>query len=120
MYTRNYVRHYYCITMVMKDILERLESLKKNLPSNCTLANVTKLQSRFLEYQHLIASLPPEKEALQQQHKKNIGLIKLKIDAIDYRGDSLKVTRHHFKDAVGSMHADIDSLTESIAGEEQK
>jgi len=104
----------------MKDILERLASLKKNLPSNCTLANVTKLQSRFLEYQHLIASLPPEKENLQQQHRKNSGLIKLKIDAIDYRGDSLKVTRFHFKDAIQSMQADIDSLAESLSPEEQK
>jgi len=94
--------------------MERLQALKNNLPSNCTLANVTKLQSRFLEYQHVVASLPPEMEQLQQLHKKNIVSLKLKIDAIDYRGDSLKVTRHHFKEAVHSMHADIDSLLEGL------
>jgi len=98
----------------MKDILERLQLLKNNLPSNCTLANVTKLQSRFLEYQHLVASLPASLDQLQQLHKKNIILLKLKIDSIDYRGDSLKVTRHHFKDSVQTMHADVDSLMAAL------
>lgn len=98
----------------MKELIERLQELKKNLPSNCTLANVTKLQSRFLEYQHLVASMPPELDQLQQLHKKNSVLLKLKIDAIDYRGDSLKVTRHHFKEAIQGMHEEIDNLMENL------
>lgn len=98
----------------MKDIIERLQALKKNLPSNCTLANVTKLQSRFLEYQHVVASLSPSLDQLQQAHKKNIIVLKLTIDAIDYRGDSLKVTRHHFKEAIRGMHAEVDMLLQEL------
>ncbi len=98
----------------MKDIIERLQALKRNLPSNCTLANVTKLQSRFLEYQHVVASLSPQHEQIQQVHKRNIILLKLKIDAIDYRGDSLKVTRHHFKEAIQGMQAELSMLLDEL------
>ena len=101
----------------MEKIVETLKSVKTNLPATRTFSNVGKLHSGFLEYQHIVASLPENYQQLKNKYEKNFTALKLKIDAIADNSNSQKAARYCFKDALYHIQTEIDSIILSISEE---
>ena len=104
------------VAISMQKIVENLQTIQARLPTTCTLSNIKKLQSAFLEYQRLVIALPENYGELKKRHKNNFGLLQLKIDAIEDYSRSPKFARLCFKEAVDQLGTEIASVIFSVNG----
>ena len=94
----------------MTSLLTDLERLKRSVSPHCTFKNVQMLQTNWLQFHHLLSSLP---EPLRGQ-RAVLEELSIKIDSICNDIGSRRRTRLAFKEAVARLQMEIDQAIQQL------
>ena len=92
----------------MESFIKKLNSLKKSLPGNCTLANLAKLNVCFNQYQQIMESLPATYQPTKARHEASCKLVERTIADTSDPSNSARDTKYYFKLAVQQLSTEID------------
>ena len=89
---------------------DSLRNLKKNIPIVCTLANIKKLDTIFLDYKFLVATLSEKYAPKKSYCENNFFQIKTILTAITEKNKSWRESKVHYKEACLYLGIEIDNI----------